>query len=536
MVFARLLVVPALITALFTPAIAQLPELSDPPTFPSVPESLSSARATMETFLTAMNEDRVGDALGTMDLSAYGAARDQEGRKLAHRLLDIMNKTEFIVLSEVPDETDGDPYAWQDFGELGSIAIAPGEDGAWRFTRDSVTAIDGIWQSVRNKRTIDGLSAMDLYQVDPAAWLRHKFPDSWHERSILGARLWQAVAAVGLVLLAFIAGALIRLITRVIVRSSLHIPEEIADKRQIKSLGRSLGLIVNVAFIGFGLPFLGVPFYIAGPTLFVLKLLNAFAWIWLLSVVWDIFVGIVASRASESKRATHKVVVPVVSKLGRFFIFVGVLVFFIAQLGYNVSALLAGLGLGGLVFALAAKDSVENFLGSVTILMEMPFGVGDWVKIGDIDGEVEEINLRSTRIRTFKDSLITMPNSRMITSHVENLGVRRHRRLTATLGIEYETPADTVAEFCARLRTMLLDHPQVWDDKRYVYLNEFDDSTLNVMLYCFIIAPSWQKELEYRDDILRRILSIAHEMGVNFAYPTRKIVYEHGSLPAPAAD
>lgn len=502
-------------------AVAQLPNLGGgEPVLTSVPDALKSPQATMRTFLVAMNEGRTADARDTMDLSAYGVTREQEGNKLAFQLLDVMNKTEFIDVESIPNDPDGEPFVWHDFGDRGSIVIAKQADGAWRFTQDSVASITTVWESVRNKSTVEGLTAIDLFQADPAGWLKSQYPESWRSNHVAGAELWQLLSALGLILVAFIAGALIRLITRLIVRSSLHIDEEIADKKKLRNLGRSLSLIVNVAMIGKGVPFLDLPGLLSRPLLFVLNLLTAVGWFWLLGIVWDIFVAVVAHRAGERKRSTHKVVVPVVSKFGRFIIALGVVIFFVSQLGYNVSALLAGLGIGGLVFALAAKDSVENLFGSITILMEMPFGVGDWVKIGDIDGTVEEINLRSTRIRTFEDSLITMPNSRMITSHVENYGARRRRRLRTTLGVTYDTPPAKLEAFCARIREMLKEHPKIWDDKRFVFFNDYGKSTLDVMLYCFIESPTWDEELEIRDDVLRRILVIAEEMGVEFAFPT----------------
>lgn len=499
-----------------------------------MPDSLKSARATMETFLSAMNSGNAAEARSTLDLTGFGTIlQESEGDRLAAALWDVINRTQYVELDKLPVRETGEPYVFYRYngGEY-SITIAPQEDGAWRFTSETVSQIDAMFAYVREQgwdvktdpTTGQSLREVDLMQANPSLWLKQRVPDSWH-RTYMGIELYNFLGVLALFAVAFVAGFAIRWITKLIVRSSLHIDEEIADKRQIKSLGRALSLNVNVAMIGFGLPFLELPYYVTSPTLFVLKLLNAFAWFWLLGVVWDVFVAVVARRASERSRSTHKVVVPVVSKFGRFIIFVGVLIFFVAGLGYDVRALLAGLGIGGLVFALAAKDSVENLFGSVTILMEMPFGVGDWVKIGDIDGEVEEINLRSTRIRTFADSLITMPNSRMITSHVENFGARRHRRLSTTLGIAYDTPPKTIEEFCARLRKMLAEDPNVWNEKRFVYFNNLGDSTLNVMLYCFIIAPTWQLELEYRDAVLRKVLAIAEEMGVEFAFPTRKIIH-----------
>ena len=493
------------------------------------PEALRSPRATLRTFIEAMNEGDRELARSTLDLSEVDAiVREQQGERIAAALLDVINRTRFVELTRVPDYQEGGPYVFSRYDQDRlKIEIAQQQDGAWRFTPETVAQIDEIFEYVRNEgwevkedpRTGLRPEEVELLRAHPALWMKERVPERW-QAPVLGLPVYNYIGLVALALVAFLAGFVVRFLTRLIVRSSLHIDEDIADKRDLKSLGRAIGLILNVEILEAGLPFLELPYFVTSPAYFVLRLLSAVGWYWFLCRVWDIGVALVARRASGRNRSTHKVVVPVVGKFGRFLIFIGVTIVFIAQIGYDVRALLAGLGIGGLVLALAAKDSVENLFGSVTILMEMPFGVGDWVKIGDIDGTVEEINLRSTRIRTFEDSLITMPNSRMITSHVENYGARRRRRLRTTLGITYDTPPDKVEAFCQRIRDMLSEHPNVWEEKRFVFFNDFGASTLDVLLYCFIEAPTWDEELAIRDDILRRVLVISQEMGVEFAFPT----------------
>jgi MscS family membrane protein len=528
MVARRLTAAWVAIVAFASLGLAQIPDLSGEPEAPSVPESLSSPRATMETFLVGMNEGNAALARSTLDLSGLdGIVRNQEGDRLAAALWDVINRTRYVVLERVPEAPSGDAYefARYDDGRY-AIVIARQSDGAWRFSSETVAQIDEVFAYVREqgwdvKRDPTGrrLQSVDLMRANPALWLREQMPASLLQ-PYLGVELYNYLGILALLVVAFVAGLLIRLLTYIVVKSTLRLEEEVVGKKKRKSIGRSFSLVVNVALIGAGLPYLELPIWFLNPFLWVLKLLGAIGWYWFLSTLWDVFVAVVAHRAGERRRSTQRVVVPVVGKFGRFFIAVGVIVFFIAQLGYNVSALLAGLGIGGLVFALAAKDSVENLFGSITILMEMPFGVGDWVRIGEVDGTVEEINLRSTRIRTFEDSLITMPNSRMITSHVENYGARRRRRLKTTLGITYDTPPAKVEAFCEHIRAMLKEHPKIWNDKRFVFFNDFGASTLNVMLYCFIEAQTWDEELEIRDEILRKILVISEEMGVEFAFPT----------------
>ena len=125
------------------------------------------------------------------------------------------------------------------------------------------------------------------------------------------------------------------------------------------------------------------------------------------------------------------------------------------NMGVNVFSLLAGLGLGGLAFALAAKDTAANLFGSIMILTDRPFKIGDWVKMDGVEGTVEEIGFRSTRVRTFYNSLITIPNATIANVQIDNLGVRQYRRTTATLGVTYDTSMEKMNQFVEGIRKII---------------------------------------------------------------------------------
>jgi MscS family membrane protein len=238
---------------------------------------------------------------------------------------------------------------------------------------------------------------------------------------------------------------------------------------------------------------------------------------------WDAASDRLAGRKIGDDHA-EKVLVPMATKFVRALIFIiGVLVALAFVHGVNVTAVVASLGIGGLVVALAAKDSVENLFGSITILFDMPFGIGDWVRVGDVDGVVEEINLRSTRIRTFEDSIITLPNSNLIKAHVENMGRRRYRRVRTVLGLEYATTPEKMDQFCDRIREMLRDHPKVRPGFERCAFNDFADSSLNVLLYTYIETRDYNEELALRHGLMMEIMRIAREVGVSFAFPTRTL-------------
>jgi MscS family membrane protein len=209
-------------------------------------------------------------------------------------------------------------------------------------------------------------------------------------------------------------------------------------------------------------------------------------------------------------------------------------VLFVAQnLNVNVSSLIAGLGIGGLAFALAAKDTVENLFGSFTVLMDRPFQIGDWVVIGELEGTVEELGLRSTRIRTFYNSVITVPNSRLVHTAVDNLGSRRYRRVKCMISVQYDTPPERIDAFCEGIRELIRRHPYTRKDYYLVYLNEFADSALNILLYAFHQTPDWPTELRERHRLFTDIVRLARRLGVEFAFPTRTL-HLASAPPGPA--
>ncbi|WP_413560531.1 mechanosensitive ion channel family protein [Bdellovibrio sp. HCB209] len=193
--------------------------------------------------------------------------------------------------------------------------------------------------------------------------------------------------------------------------------------------------------------------------------------------------------------------------------------------GLNVMSLMAGLGLGGLALALAAQDTAANLFGSVTILIDNPFQLGDWVKVKDMEGTVEEIGFRSTRIRTFYNSVITIPNAMMAKETIDNMGVRPYRRVRQIIGIAYETPPDKIKEFCDRVRYAIKQDHTVNPETVTVNFNGYADSQLNVLVQFHLQVFTGPEEMERQQAIFIEILKIAAELKVDFAYPTQTVYY-----------
>lgn len=287
--------------------------------------------------------------------------------------------------------------------------------------------------------------------------------------------------------------------------------------------GRPFGIMAGAAVWLILLPVLCLPeagnnvLYVGGVFLLCL------AGIWSTFKVIDVLSEYAARLTSKTDTKIDDLLVPLVRRTVKVFAVVFGVLFIADNLKMDVSSLIAGAGIGGLAFALAAKDTVANLFGSVTVLADRPFQIGDWVRIGDVDGSVEEVGLRTTRIRTFYNSLITMPNSRLTNEVVDNMGKRQYRRFSTKLGVTYDTAPEKIEAFCEGIREIIRLHPYTRKDYYHVYLNEFGPSSLNVMLYVFHEAPDWSTELRERHRLMIDIIRLAENLGVEFAFPTQTI-------------
>ncbi len=218
--------------------------------------------------------------------------------------------------------------------------------------------------------------------------------------------------------------------------------------------------------------------------------------------------------------------------------FLGILAFIlIAQnLGYSVSGLLAGLGIGGLALAMAAKDTLANLFGSIMILIDRPFHTGDWITFSGGDGVVEEIGLRSTRVRTFAKTVISVPNQALANATVENHSLMPKRRIKFTLGVTYDATVDQVSGLVTNIEDYLKNNSDIDQEFMLVKFTTFNDSSLDLFVYCFTVTTDWTQHLSVRQDVNLKVMTLVGEMGMSIAFPTQTVhLVEDRDSPAPLA-
>ncbi|MFA7332119.1 MAG: mechanosensitive ion channel family protein [Candidatus Delongbacteria bacterium] len=248
--------------------------------------------------------------------------------------------------------------------------------------------------------------------------------------------------------------------------------------------------------------------------------------IWLLYRLITPLAAFLEDRLFSGDETGRRQFAPILTGVLRFLLITLAAVFVAHNLGYQVTSLLAGLGIGGLAVALAAQDTLANILGTVVVLSDRPFRVGDWVRVDGQEGTVEGIGFRSTRIRTFSKSLIVVPNKLLTEKQIENWSAMTCRRVKMSLGLLYATEPERLTAFVEDLRQLLVTDPGVDAEAVTVAFTEFGTSSLDVLVVYFTHAIPYDEHLVVRQRINLAILRLAAARGVEFAFPTRTVQLE----------
>jgi len=437
----------------------------------------------------------------------------QDGQDIAIKLKKVLDARGYWIpvpeLSESPDYVDEAGRGRVSLvGDALPQAMLVKVDGRWLWSQEIVAATPALYNE-----TFSGVSAK----------LQTVFPP-W---SLGGIQLWQFVYLVALVCVGFLVSLTINLVLRQqmlswVQRLGLHFDPELFDRTRGPMRWLAVGLIIYA-----GIPDLQFSIRPTQALLFSAQFIISFSAV-IIAMRWiDVVAGVFRDKAAGTESRMDDQLVPLVAQAAKTTAVLLGVVFVLQNMNVDVGSLIAGLGIGGLAFALAAKDTLANLFGSITIFTDRPFQLGDWVIIeGGVEGTVEEIGFRSTRIRAFTNSIITVPNSRMTSAHVENMGARKIRRVKTTLGLTYDTPPDKLQAMVEGIRAIITANPNTWKDSYEVHFRDFGPSSLDIMVYCFLDVPNWHEELVERSRMFLEFLRLADDLGVSFAFPSQSLYLE----------
>lgn len=346
-------------------------------------------------------------------------------------------------------------------------------------------------------------------------------------RKYFGLHFWQFIFILALIVLSFTFHKLLTFLSRNLLVRLLHKYGKVdIAKNFILPAARPLSLFVVFMFVKLLVPTLQLSAWI---TSYLIKGVDAalplFATIFFYNLV-DVLSAYMKKLAKQTENTLDDQLVPLMRKILKTFVVVVGVIAILNGFRFDIWPLLTGLSIGGLAFALAAQDTLKNLFGSLMIFVDRPFQIGDWVTSGDIDGTVEEVGFRSTRIRTFRDSVMYVPNSIISNSNVDNHGKRKYRRFNTTLSVTYDTPSRLIETFVKGVERIVQNHPDTRKDYYNIFLNDYAASSLDIMLYVFFAVPDWTQELRCRQEIMLEVNKLAEHLGVRFAFPTQTLMIE----------
>ncbi len=230
-----------------------------------------------------------------------------------------------------------------------------------------------------------------------------------------------------------------------------------------------------------------------------------------------------AEQATKTESKLDDQAIPIIQGTVKVFLVLVGIALFLQNMGYSVGSLIAGLGLGGAALALASKDTLANLFGAIVIFWDRPFELGDWVDVEGVEGTVEEVGIRTTRIRTFSNALVTVPNMKLTTASIINWSKMQKRRIKMTIGVTYGSTPDMVRAGVKAIQDLIATTPEIRDDFYLVRFDEFGSSSLNIFIYCFTVTTVWAEFLEVKEQFLLNIMGKFQEIGLEFAFPTQTI-------------
>lgn len=484
------------------------------------PNDRSTPRRTMVGFLAASRDGDYARAAHFLDLGEIPAGeRAEKGPTLARRFKFVLDR--FIWVD--PETLSDDPQGNEDDGfgpgmdDLGSIPLQGSEvrvllqrkridgDRAWQIDGSTVAVIDA------------------LYEEHGYPWIDRVLPSFFLTTRVVNSALWQWIGLIALPFLAWYLAGVINLLLRKPLRHLVSLSHTRFDNQLLQAIGPPFRLFLAVLLFRFGVRYLYLSVLTGKRLTFITALLMWAAFVWFLLRLINIVSADATERFLLEGDKGRLSLVPLVRKTLLGTVLVIAVAMFAQSMGLNLTAVLAGAGVAGLAVAFAAQKTVENLFGGVSVLLDQPVRVGDFCKVGGNTGTVEEIGLRSTRIRTVDRTLISIPNAQFSTEILENYGARDRIRLYQVIGVRYETSPDQLRWILAETRRLIFSHPMIGPDGARVRFVNFGASSLDFEIFCYVKTTDFATFVTVREDVFLRLMDIVAASGSGFAFPSQTL-------------
>jgi MscS family membrane protein len=507
-----------------SPLSGVLPSSTTASTSPSDQLGRSTPSGSVIGFLQAAQSGNYNIAAQYLQMSA--ARRQSEGEQIANQLNAVLNSpaatTVRVGSFTLPEGTpqEGVSLGRQKLGTMSSGDVEADLD----LVRVSDPSAGKIWLI-----SADTLSKVpELYDQVEARQVEKKLPSALVKHQIAGVPLWQWVALLIAVPVAAGLGWLVLVLLEIPVRwwARRRGQVEVANWRSVSAPAWLLaGTLVHQVFARFlGMPLLPRHYYFQITTVALIISATWMAWRF---VRWSL--RRVRNRALAYGHAGTGSLMLLGERILKFVIFVLGALAVLGSLGFNMSTALAGLGIGGLAIGFGAQKTIENLFGGVSVLGDEVFRVGDTCRFGDRTGVVEDIGLRSTRIRTEERTLVAIPNGTVATINLENLSRRDKILFKTILGLRPESKADHVRFVLSEIRKLLYSHPKVETQTVRVRLTDIAGSSLSVEVMSYILTRDFNEYAAIREDLLLRMMGVLEDSGGGLALPSQTLYLSRDS-------
>lgn len=515
----------------------------------------SSPRATLESFLSSLNR--------AWDLYEKNDPRFQEYARAAKRCLDVsrlpptvaetVQADSALVLKEVLDRIELPPLSrvpgpdevkagglrrWTiPYTEIEIVLIGEGQrEGEWLFSADTVERAREFYEKVRRLPYQPGKTGVHYDELRfgsksrLVAGIVAKLPP-WAKREYVGQLGWQWAVLALLLLLSIVMVALSSMLGRRMVRT---------DSTFVSVIGSALTPLVMISLQWVIPPLAPWHVQLGGPGVrligVVFTIVAYLGGAWLVAILFNHAARLVIHLTGADERPLHQQLILVVSKIASVMTIVFVLFKGGQTLGIPVSALVTGLGVGGLAVALSAQSTLENLIGGINLFADRPVRIGDFCKFGDELGVVEAIGLRSTRVRTLSRTVVSIPNSSFAKMQLENLSRRDRNLLRTKLRLDLDTSPDDIERLLVDLREMLEADERVAEEPFRVRLLDLGRDALEVEIYLYVLTDDWNEYLEIREELLLGAMRVVEAAGLRLALPTERHEVVRESPASPSED
>jgi MscS family membrane protein len=509
------------------PSPEAAPRAIDPskPLGPADDLNRGTPMGSMHGFLSAANEHDYERAAGYLDLRRLSAAQRGEGADLARRFKVVLDQSLWVEIAHLSPESAGKPedglHAWQE--RIGFIEM---EEGAVPVVLQRVPrAEDGKLVWVVSAETVAAIP--DVYAAFEPVWLETFLPAFFLELTLFQVTLWKWLALVALFLGSILfsimsAGILTSLIGRI---ASTRLGT--FDPRVLLLSRGPIRLALAVIVFALGQRPLGLSIGVSDALVYTEETLLVVAAAWLAFRSIDFTILIIREQAVErGLEGLVPVLVPG-ARFGKIIIVIFASLAALGTLGVNVTAVVAGLGVGGIAVALAAQKSLEHLFGGFSLVIDQPVRVGDFFSWGDGVGIVEEIGLRSTRIRTLDRTIVTIPNAEFSNLRLENFAKRDALLFRTTIHVRLETTPDQLRGLLTAMRDTLVGHPRITQEPARVRFIGFGDSSLDLEVFAYVDTNDWNEFLGIREDLLLRFMDAIDACGTRIAVPASTTYLAH---------